>query len=152
MLETMLKALDPQAHFVSYAAPSFVAFRQNIFLELSLNTTLNEAAAGSRYRLAAMAFDDHIAHLVRPVLGYFKADPKQDPKFDGIGFSTTVHVTGKNQPASGSEAVEFFFPLSALRCYESYDCTGQQLIDAGTVLINGERVSLDLQIAEGSAR
>jgi hypothetical protein len=99
-----------------------------------------------------MAFDDHIAHLVRPVLGYFKADPKQDPKFDGIGFSTTVHVTGKNQPASGSEAVEFFFPLSALRCYESYDCTGQQLIDAGTVLINGERVSLDLQIAEGSAR
>jgi len=152
MLETMLKELDPQAHFVSYAAPSFVAFRQNIFLELSLNTTLNEAAAGSRYRLAAMAFDDHIAHLVRPVLGYFKADPKQDPKFDGIGFSTTVHVTGKNQPASGSEAVEFFFPLSALRCYESYDCTGQQLIDAGTVLINGERVSLDLQIAEGSAR
>jgi hypothetical protein len=31
-------------------------------------------------------------------------------------------------------------------------CTGQQLIDAGTVLINGERVGLDLQIAEGSAR
>ncbi len=152
MLETMLKELDPQAHFVSYAAPSFIAFRQNIFLELSLNTTLNEVAAGSRYRLAAMAFDDHIAHLVRPALGYFKPDPKQEPKFDGIGFSTTVHITGKNQPASGSEAVEFFFPLSALRCYESYDCTGQQLIDAGTVLINGERVSLDLQIAEGSAR
>jgi len=152
MLETMLKELDPQAHFVSYAAPSFIAFRQNIFLELSLNTTLNETAAGSRYRLAAMAFDDHIAHLVRPVLGYFKPDPKQDPKFDGIGFSTTVHISGKNQPAAGSEAVEFFFPLSALRCYESYDCTGQQLIDAGTVLINGERVSLDLQIAEGSAR
>lgn len=152
MLETMLKELDPQAHFVSYAAPSFVGFRQNIFLELSLNTNLNESAAGSRYRLAAMAFDDHIAHLVRPVLGYFKADPKQDPQFDGIGFSTTVHVAGKNQPASGTEAVEFFFPLSALRCYESYECTGQQLIDAGTVLINGERVSLDLQIAEGSAR
>jgi hypothetical protein len=152
MLETMLKELDPQAHFVSYAAPSFVGFRQNIFLELSLNTNLNESAAGSRYRLAAMAFDDHIAHLVRPVLGYFKADPKQDPQFDGIGFSTTVHVAGKNQPASGTEAVEFFFPLSALRCYDSYDCTGQQLIDAGTVLINGERVSLDLQIAEGSAR
>ena len=48
--------------------------------------------------------------------------------------------------------MEFFFPLAALRCYESYDCTGQQLIDGGTVLINGERVSLDLEIAEGSAR
>lgn len=151
-LDTMLKELDPQAHFVSYAAPSFIAFRQNIFLELSLNTTLNEAAAGSRYRLAAMAFDDHIAHLIRPVLGYFKPDPKQDPKFDGIGFSTTVHIPGKNQTAPGNEAVEFFFPLTAMRCYETYDCTGQQLIDAGTVLINGERVSLDLQIAEGLAR
>lgn len=151
-LETMLKELDPQAHFVSYAAPSFVAFRENVFLELSLNTTLNEAAAGSRYRLAAMAFDDHIAHLIRPVLGYLKLDAKQDPKFDGIGYSTTIHLQGKNQPASGSEAVEFFFPLATLRCYETYDCTGQQLIDAGTVLINGERVSLDLQVAEGSAR
>ena len=47
--------------------------------------------------------------------------------------------------------MKFFFPFSALRCYERYDCTGQQLIDAGTVLINGERVSLDLQIAEGGA-
>jgi len=151
-LETMLKELDPQAHFVSYAAPSFVAFRENVYLELSLNTTLNEAAAGSRYRLAAMAFDDHIAHLIRPVLGYLKLDAKQDAKFDGIGYSTTIHLQGKNQPASGSEAVEFFFPLATLRCYETYDCTGQQLIDAGTVLINGERVSLDLQVAEGSAR
>jgi hypothetical protein len=61
-------------------------------------------------------------------------------------------LTRKNEPAAGSEAVEFFFPLAVLRCYESYDCTGQQLIDAGTVLINGERVSLDLQMAEGSAR
>jgi hypothetical protein len=151
-LETMLKELGPQAHFVSYAAPTFVAFRENVFLELSLNTTLNDAAAGSRYRLAALAFDDHIAHLIRPVLGYFKPDPKQDPKFDGIDYSTTIHLSGKNQPASGSEAVEFFFPLATLRCYEIYDCSGQQLIDAGTVLINGERVSLDLQIAEGSAR
>ncbi len=151
-LETMLKELDPQAHFVSYATPSFVAFRENIFLELSLNTTLNEAAAGSRYRLAAMAFDDHIAHLIRPVLGYLKLDLKQDPKFDGIGYSTTIHLPGKNQPGTASEAVEFFFPLAALRCYETYDCTGQQLIDGGTVLINGERVSLDLQVAEGFAR
>ena len=151
-LEMMVKDLDAQAHFVSYAAPNFVAFRQGIYLELSLNTTLQEAG-GSRYRLAAMAFDEHIAHLIRPALGYFKPDPNKDAKFDGIGFSTTVHLTAKNQPASsGSVAVEFFFPLAALRCYESYDCSGQQLIDAGTVLINGERVSLDLEIAEGSAR
>ena len=142
----MMKEMDSQAHFVAYAPPRFVAFRQGIYLELSINTSLPESASASRYRLAALAFDEHIAHLVRPTLEYFKADQN----FDGVGFSTTVHLAGKTAAASAnSEAVEFFFPFSALRCYASYDCTGQQLVDEGTVLINGERVSLDLQIAEG---
>jgi len=144
-LDTMAKELEPQAHFVSYAAPGFVAFRSGVFLELSINATLAESPGASRYRLAALAFDDDVAHLIRPVLGYFK----DDSQFDGIGFSANLHLTGKPAANTSSQAVEFFFPFSALRCYERYDCTGQQLIDAGTVLINGERVSLDLQIAEG---
>jgi len=41
--------------------------------------------------------------------------------------------------------------MAVLRCYESYDCTGQQLINSSFVLINGERVSLDLQSAEADA-
>lgn len=144
VLEKLTSDMEAQAHFVNYAPPAFVAFRQAIYLELSLNTDLAEAVAGSRYKLAALAFDEHVGHLVRPVLGYFKADQN----FDGIDFSTTVHVSGKTPKTGTSEAVEFFFPFSALRCYERYDCTGQQLIDAGTVLVNGERVSLDLQVAE----
>jgi hypothetical protein len=147
LLVRLVKELDSQAHFVSYAPQSFVPFRQGIYLELSLNTTLHESSAGSRYKLAALAFDDHIAHLIRPTLAYFKAEPN----FDGVSFSTTVHVPGRS-PASGrTESVEFFFPFGALRCYEKYDCTGQQLIDAGAVLINGERVALDLQISEGGS-
>jgi len=144
----MTKELDSQAHFVGYAPPRFVVFRQGIYLEISLNTSLAESASASRYKLAALAFDEHIAHLVRPTLEYFKGD--QD--FDGVGFSTTVHLEGKTAAARvNSEAVEFFFPFPDLRCYASYDCTGQQLVNEGTVLINGERVSLDLQIAEGGS-
>jgi hypothetical protein len=146
LLSNLVSQLGPQAHFVSYASPSFVPFRQGIYLELSLNTMLPESAAGSRYKLAAMAFDDQVAHLIRPTLGYFK----EEPQFDGVSFSTTVHLASRSQAATKSEAVEFFFPFTALRCYEKYECTGQQLIDSGTVLINGERVALDLQIAEGS--
>lgn len=146
----LVKELDPQAHFVSFAEPSFIVFRQELYLQLSLNTDLPEAAGGSRYRLAANAFDDHISHLVRPILGYFKEDTRQKPTFDGISLSTTVHVQEKKQSSAVSEAVEFYFPFTAMRCYQKYDCTGQQLLDAGSVLINGERVSLDLQIAESS--
>jgi hypothetical protein len=146
IVDQIVKEMEPQAHFVSYAPPKYVAFRQGIYLESSVNTTLPVTAAGSRYKLAATAFDDHIAHLVRPMLGYFKVTKE----FDGFGFSTNIHLVGKGATAS-TEAVEFFFPLTALRCYEKYDCTGQQLLDAGTVLINGERVALDLQIAEGGS-
>jgi hypothetical protein len=146
ILDGMVKEIDPQAHFASYAAPAFIAFRGGVYLELSINTTLGEPQTASRYRLAALAFDEHVAHLIRPILGYFK----DDSKFDGVGFSSTLHLVGAKAGASAnSQAVEFFFPFTALRCYERYDCTGQQLIDAGTVLINGERVSLDLQISEG---
>jgi hypothetical protein len=147
ILDGMVKELDPQAHFVSYASPNFIAFRNGVYLELSINTTLAEPPTVSRYRLAALAFDDHVAHLIRPVLGYFK----DDSQFDGLGFSSTLHLGAKPGAAANAQAVEFFFPFAALRCYERYDCTGQQLIDAGTVLINGERVSLDLQTAEGGA-
>ncbi len=148
IIAQMMKGMDPQAHFVGYAPPSFVGFRQAIYLELSINSSLPQSANGSRYKLAALAFDEHIAHLVRPTLEYLKAEQN----FDGVGFSTTVHVAGKTAAASAnSEAVEFFFPFSALRCYANYECTGQQLVDQGTVLINGERVSLDLQIAEGGS-
>ena len=145
ILDGMVKELEPQAHFVSYASPIFIAFRSGTYLELSINTTLAEPPTASRYRLAALAFDDHVAHLIRPTLGYFK----DDTRFDGLGFSSTLHLATKPGTNANSQAVEFFFPFTALRCYERYDCTGQQLIDAGTVLINGERVSLDLQIAEG---
>ncbi|MFZ0480836.1 MAG: hypothetical protein WAL71_16975 [Terriglobales bacterium] len=159
IIDLVARELDPQAHFVSYAPPAMIAFRKGAYLEFSVNTTL-PSVTGSRYKLAALAFDDHIAHLVHPMMAYFKGDLD----FDGIAFSTTIHQDDKpvaTQAASaaqaatttqGNEAVEFFFPTDALRCYESYDCTGQQLIDQGSVLINGERVSLDLQTAESAER
>ena len=148
MIDVVVKELDSQAHFVSYSAPAMVAFRKEVYLEFSLNTTLPPSATGSRYRAAALAFDDHIAHLIRPVMAYFKGDLD----FDGIAFSTTIHQADKAASTQGSEAIEFFFPTAALRCYEAYDCAGQQLIDQGFVLINGERVSLELQTAEAGGQ
>jgi hypothetical protein len=150
IIDLVMKELDAQAHFVSYAPAAMIAFRKNAYLEFSVSTTLPSAAGGSRYKNAATAFDDHISHLIRPTMAYFKGDLE----FDGIAYSTTIHPPEKDKAATtqADEAVEFFFPIAALRCYENYDCTGQQLIDQGSVLINGERVSLDLQTAEGSSR
>jgi hypothetical protein len=141
-IDRMKTGLDPEAHFVAYAPPpSFIGFRQGSYLQLSTSTPLEAAPASSRYKLAALAFDEHISHLIRPLLDYFPSDAD----FDGVDFSTSIHVAGDSK----SESVEFFLPYRLMKCFASYDCTGQQLLDAGTVIINGERAALDLQIAEG---
>jgi hypothetical protein len=156
-IDKIVGEMDGQAGFVTYAPPSVVSFRKGAYLEFSVNSKLPATVAGSRYKLAALAFDDHIAHLVRPIAFQFQGDTP----IDGIAFSTTIHTgtapapvatAGKTAASDETQAVEFFLPLESLRCYESYDCTGQQLIDAGAILINGERVSLDLQTAEADAR
>ena len=141
----MLKELEPEAHFVTYAPPAFIAFHHQVYLELSMTTILAEPPQTSRYKLAALAFDEHISPLIRRVLTYFPGDQN----FDGISFSTTVRGRAKpGVPAAKPLAVEFFFPMESLRRYESYDCTGQQLINDGIVLINGERAGLDLERAQ----
>lgn len=135
-LNQLVRELDQTAHFVSYAPPVFVNFHKSIYLQLSIATTIEASQPVSRYRAAALAFDEHIAQLIRPVLGCFK----DAPKFAGIDFSTTVKPAG--------QAVEYIFDMPSLRCYQQFDCTGQQIVNSGFVLINGERVTLDLEGAE----
>jgi hypothetical protein len=139
-LQRLIPELKQQARFVDYAPPSFIAFHNGAYLQLSMNTDLEQPAGTSQYRIAAMAFEGHISHVLRPVMKYFH----DNPQFDGVDFATTVHQSA--QPSSLS--VEFVVPFSALTCYEKYDCTGQELINRSIVLINGERVALDLQRAE----
>jgi len=139
VLDRMVQEQGSQAHFDPLVKPELTAFRGTSYLRIPVVTTLTAADGGSQYRVAALAFDRHVSHLVRLVLPYFKSAAG----FEGIAFRTTV--TAGTSPA---ESVEFLFPLAELRRYENYDITGQQLINAGFVLINGERVGLDLQTAE----
>jgi hypothetical protein len=134
--------LDGDAHFVSYAPPVLVGFHGGSYLQLSITTNLTAQDSGSQYRIAALAFDRHVSHLIRPLLAMF---PK-DTDFDGVVFSSTVHI------GSLSQSVEFFLPTAELRRFETYDVTGQQLVNSGFVLINGERVGLELQSAESDLR
>jgi hypothetical protein len=145
----MVRELEPEAHFVTYAPPAFIGFHREVYLELSMTTALAAPPESSRYKLAALAFDEHISPLIRRVLDYFP----EEQKFDGISFSTTVRGRVKpGLPPAKPLSVEFFLPLESLRRYASYDCTGQQLINDGIVLINGERVGLDLELVQGAGQ
>jgi len=141
-IDRMMKSLDKEAHFVPYAPPSFIGFRQGAYLQVSINTQLDVPSGTSRYKQAALAFDEHISHLIRGLIEFFPGDVD----FDGVDFSSVIHL----KSAEGqTESVELFLPVRAMRCFVGYECTGQQLINSGTVLINGERSELDLQVAEG---
>lgn len=139
-LDRMVQELGPQAHFDPLAKPALFDFRGVSYLRIPVITTLGAADAGSQYRLAALAFDRHVSHLIRSVLPYVKGASG----FEGIAFHATVNAG----PSSNPDIVEFLFPLAELQRYENYDVTGQQLINVGFVLINGERAGLDLQSAE----
>ncbi len=145
-LDKLVQEVNTQANFVRYAPPAFIPFHNGLYLQLSITTVLPQTAAGSHYKLAALAFDQHVAHLIRPVLAYFKTSGD----FDGIDFSTSVRLAGDQSSDGSPLAVEFIFPIALLRSYSEFDCTGQQLIDASFVLINGERISLNLQMAEAA--
>ena len=140
LIDRIVHELDADAHFVSYAPPVLVGFHGKSYLQLSVTTNLAPSGLGSQYRIAALAFDRHVSHLIRPLLVMV---PK-DSDFDGIVFSSTV--------SAASQSIEFFFPLAELRRYVDYDLTGQQLINSALVLINGERVGLELQSAEADIR
>jgi hypothetical protein len=144
-IDRMVQELASQANFVPSVAPALTPFHNGRYLKLSIAVTLPRTAAGSQYRLAALAFDQQLSHLVRPIVAYFNS--RQD--FEGINFSAAVRLAGDQSPDASALPVEFIFPLAAMRSYAQFDLTGQQLIDGGFVLINGERVSLNLQIAEG---
>lgn len=148
LIDRMVRELDGDAHFVPYALPSLIAFHGGAYLQLSINTNLTATDAGSQYRIAALAFDRHVSRLIRPMLAMFE----KDPEFDGIVFSATVRVPGKTADSGLSQSVEFFLPWTELRRYSQFDLTGQQLINSGFVLINGERVGLELQSAEADIR
>jgi len=139
-LDRMVQELGPQAHFDPLAKPELFDFRGGSYLRIPVITTLAAADGGSQYRLAALAFDRHVSHLIRSVLPYVKGALG----FEGVDFRATVSAGLSSTP----DTVEFLFPMTELQRYESYDITGQQLINAGFVLINGERVGLDLQSAE----
>jgi hypothetical protein len=137
-LQEIARGIDPDAHLVAYAPPTFIAFRDTAYIQLSMQTALAATEQGTQYKLAALAFDQHIAHLIRPVLRQLPAEAR----LAGVDFSTTVRVNDR------SESVEFLIPVAAMDCFARYECSGQQIVSSSVILINGERASLDLERAE----
>jgi hypothetical protein len=130
-------------HFVDYAPPALVVFRDRIHLQMTLrNPNPFDKNTSSIYRRAAQSFDLFLAPFLKSLLD--KAPAAEEI----AGFDITVlnefGVNSKDSP----EALEFIFPLLPLRKFTGAEITNQDLINQSIVMVNGVRIALDLQRVE----
>jgi hypothetical protein len=142
-LDALSKEGIARYHFVDYAPPSLVIFRDRIHLQMTLrNPNPFDKNTTSIYKRAAQSFDLFLAPLLKSLL-------EKAPAAEEIaGFDITVlnefGVNSKDSP----EALEFIFPLQPLRKFTGVEITNQDLINQSIVMVNGVRIALDLQRVE----
>ncbi len=142
-LDALGKEGAAKMHFVDYAPPSFIVFKNHIYLQVTLrNPTSFDAATSSIYRRTAQTFDLFLAPLLKPMLD------RISPQMQIAGMDIAVINPLHNGTASSSEAVEFISPMSSLRQFTNADITNQTLIDQSIVMVNGVRIGLNLQQVE----
>jgi hypothetical protein len=130
-------------HFVDYAPPTFVVFRDQITIQMTLRNSIQFGPVkGSIYKRAAQSFDLFLA----PQLKDLSEKVPAEMEFQLFDFS----VLNKLSPGakSSSEAIEFICPRTALKQFVNADITNQQLLDQSVVLVNGVRIALNLQLVE----
>lgn len=141
-LEALVKEGAEKFQFASYAPPSFVIFRNQVGLQLTLRNSLRfEAERSSIYRRAAQSFDLFLAPRLKALLE--KLPPGGE--FEGLDI-TLLNQLGARP--SSSEALEFICSLKALRQFADADITNQELINQSIVLVNGVRIALNLRLVE----
>ena len=130
-------------HFVQYAPPSFVIFHNRLELQLTLrNPNSFEKDGTSIYKRAARSFDLFLAPQLKSII----EQVPDDAEINGLDITVLNDLTA---PASHySEALEFICPLKALRKFANADIANQDLINQSVVLVNGVRITLNLQQVE----
>ncbi|HVS86871.1 MAG TPA: hypothetical protein VHF01_01475 [Candidatus Acidoferrum sp.] len=142
-LDTLAKEGATKFHFVDYAPHTFIVFRNQIVLQMTLRNSLHfEPDKGSIYKRAAQSFDLFLAPLLKDLLDKAPVDA------DLQAFDFTVLNQISPGAKGSSEAVEFICPSPALHQFANAEITNQQLIDQSVVLVNGVRIALNLQLVE----
>jgi hypothetical protein len=142
-LDALAKEGLEKHHFVNYAPPSFVIYRNQVVLQITLrNTNHFSQDSSSLYKRAAQSFDLFLATQLKDILD----------KVPGDALFAAYDITILNQLGidahAASEAIEFICPKNLLRQFVEADITNQQLIDQSVVMVNGVRISLNLQLVE----
>ena len=121
------------------ALPSLETSGDQKVLHFTLQNTLSfESGPSSIYKRAAQSFDLFLAPELRDIS---KKVPTNAP-VDAMHFSVLNHLGAKD------ETIEYICPMDSMRSFVENKITSQDLINKSTVLVNGVRIGLDLQLVE----
>ena len=129
-------------HETNSSLPSLALFRNSLYLQLTLrNPEVFDKEKTSLYKRAALSFDTFLAPHLADLVSRIPAVTN----LKGLDITVLVSVSSSSSP---TEAVEFICPLQALRSFSSYDISNQDLIAQSLIIVNGVRISLNLQQVE----
>lgn len=129
-------------HLDDDSPPSFEVSGDQMQLHLTLRNEKSFDRNGSSiYRRAAQSFD----LLLAPELRGLSRNLLSNDDFDALDFSV-VNQFGVSLP--GTETIDYICPVKTLREFVANQITNQELINRSVVLVNGERISLNLQLVE----
>lgn len=141
-LEAFGKEVNSILRQANRSAPDLALIKGTLYLQFTLRNPEAFSKDGtSLYKRAALSFDTFLAPHLADILAKLPAIP------DLAGLSITVLVNS-SATASSSEAIEFMCPLAGLRSFTGFEITNQELIDQSIVVVNGVRISLNLQQVE----
>jgi hypothetical protein len=120
-------------------APSLETSGDQKVLHFTLQNTLSFERQTSIYKRAAQSFDLFLAPELK---GISKTVPA-DAQVDALHFSVLNHLG-----AEKDETIEYICPMDSMRSFVEDKITTQDLINKSTVLVNGVRIGLDLQLVE----
>lgn len=125
----------------------FRKFKDNNYVEVKINylVTYNSLKV-SMYDAASMTFDEIVKKLAKKISTDFKAQES----IEGFIFNVTYTNKDFSEKSDVARLVrnEFVLPKAACRQYAALDITNQDLINQSIVLVDGERISLNLQISK----
>jgi len=141
-LDRLLKEDGVKLSLVDYAPPTFAVYHRQLVLQFTLRNSLAfDKNSSSIYKRAAQSFDLFLAPQLKALL------PKLPPDLpvDALDFSVLNRLGNEKD---SSEALEFVCPLKSVRALAEDEIASQDLVNQSVVLVNGVRISLNLERVE----
>ena len=120
-------------------APALETNGDQKILHFTMQNTLSFERQTSIYKRAAQSFDLFLAPELKEISSKVPADAAVN----------VLHFSVLNQLGTDKEeTIDYICPIDSLRSFVENKMTTQELINKSTVLVNGVRIGLDLQLVE----